>query len=96
MRYAALALFFVACLAFGQSRETLKGSGTVVAVDHELSRVTIDTNPIEELKLPALGLAFVVYDRRLLDRLRAGRKVEFEFIRQGRSFVLVRLLKNEP
>jgi Cu/Ag efflux protein CusF len=96
LRYAALALLLAAGLAFGQSRETLKGSGTVVAVDHELSRVTIDTNPIEELKLPALGLAFVVYDRRLLDRLRAGRKVEFEFIRQGRSFVLVRLLKNEP
>jgi Cu(I)/Ag(I) efflux system protein CusF len=68
----------------------------VVAVDHELSRVTVDTNPIEALKLPALGLAFIVYDRRLMDRLRAGRKVEFEFIRQGRNFVLVRVLKNEP
>ena len=97
MKYAALALLLAAGLAFGQSRpETIKASGTVVAIDHELGRVTVDTNPIEELKLPALGLAFVVYDRRLLDRLRAGRKIEFEFIRQGRSFVLVRVLKNEP
>jgi Cu(I)/Ag(I) efflux system protein CusF len=97
LRTAALALLFAACLAFGQSRtETLKASGTVIAVDHELGRVTVDTQPIEELKLPALGLAFVVYDRRLLDRLRAGRKIEFEFIKQGRSFVLVRVLKNEP
>jgi Cu/Ag efflux protein CusF len=95
LRYAALALLLAADLAFGQSRETLKGSGTVVAVDHELSRVTIDTDPIEELKLPALGLAFVVYDRKLLGRLRAGRKIEFEFIRQGRNFVLVRVLRNE-
>jgi Cu(I)/Ag(I) efflux system protein CusF len=83
-------------LAFSQSRETLKGSGTVVAIDRELSRVTVDADPIEELKLPALGLAFVVYDRRLFDRLRAGRKIEFEFIRQGRNFVLVRVLRNEP
>jgi Cu(I)/Ag(I) efflux system protein CusF len=98
LRYAALALLLAAGLAFGQSRaaETLKGSGTVVAVDRELSRVTIDTDPIEELKLPALGLAFVVYDRRLLDKLRAGRKIEFQFIRQGRNFVLVRVLKDEP
>jgi Cu/Ag efflux protein CusF len=96
LRYAALALLLAATLAFGQSRETLKGRGTVVAVDHELSRVTIDTNPIEELKLPALGLAFVVYDRKLLGKLRAGRKIEFEFIRQGRNFVLVRVLRNEP
>jgi len=97
LRYAALAFLLAASLAFGQSRsETLKASGTVVAVDHELGRVTVDTNPIEELQLPALGLAFVVYDRRLLDRLRAGRKIEFEFIRQGRNFVLVRVLRNEP
>lgn len=97
MKYAALALLLAVGLAFGQSRpETLKASGTVVAVDHELGRVTVDTNPIEELKLPALGLAFVVYDRRLMDRLRPGRKIEFEFIRQGRNFVLVRVVKNEP
>lgn len=98
MRSVALALLLAAGLAFGQSRtaETLKASGTVVALDHELGRVTIDTNPIEELKLPALGLAFVVHDRRMMDRLRAGRKIEFEFIRQGRNFVLVRVLKNEP
>jgi Cu(I)/Ag(I) efflux system protein CusF len=97
LKYVALALLLAASTAFGQSRpETIKASGTVVAVDHELSRVTVDTNPIEALKLPALGLAFIVYDRRLMDRLRAGRKVEFEFIRQGRNFVLVRVLKNEP
>jgi Cu(I)/Ag(I) efflux system protein CusF len=58
--------------------------------------VTIDTEPIDALKLPALGLAFVVYDRSLMDRMRTGRKVEFEFIKQGRSFVLVRVLKNLP
>lgn len=98
MRAAALAILLAAGLAFGPSRaaETFKASGTVVAVDHELGRVTIDANPIEELKLPALGLAFVVYDRRIMDRLRAGRKIEFEFIRQGRNFVLVRVLRNEP
>jgi len=98
LKHAALAFLLAASLAFGQARpaETIKASGTVVAVDHELGRVTVDTNPIEELKLPALGLAFIVYDRRLMDRLRAGRKIEFEFVRQGRSFVLVRVLKNEP
>lgn len=97
MRHAAFALLLVAGLAFAEPRpEILKASGTVVAVDHELGRVTIDTNPIEALQLPALGLAFVVYDRRLMDRLRPGRKLEFEFIRQGRNFVLVRVLKNEP
>jgi len=58
--------------------------------------VTIDTDPIDELKLPALGLAFSVYDRNLLERLRSGRKIEFEFVKQGRNFVLLRVLKTAP
>jgi Cu(I)/Ag(I) efflux system protein CusF len=58
--------------------------------------VTIDTEPIDALKLPALGLAFVVYDRSLLERMRSGRRIEFEFVKQGRSFVLVRVLKSLP
>ena len=81
--------------AFAQS-ERYRASGTVVAVDRDLGRITIDTNPIEALKLPALGLAFAVHDRGLLDRVRHGRKVEFEFVKQGRGFVLLKLLKNEP
>jgi len=95
MRAGFLALLLFATLALGQA-ERYRASGTVVAIDHGLGRVTIDTDPIEELKLPALGLAFIVYDGNLLDRLRSGRKVEFEFVKQGRSFVLVRLFKNAP
>lgn len=58
--------------------------------------MTIDTEPIDALKLPALGLAFVVYDRTLLERMRSGRRIEFEFVKQGRNFVLVRVLKSLP
>ena len=40
--------------------------------------------------------AFVVYDRGLLERMRSGRRIEFEFVKQGRNFVLVRVLKSLP
>lgn len=68
----------------------------MIAIDRDLGRVTIDTDPIEELKLPALGLAFSVSDRSLLERLRTGRRIEFEFVKQGRNFVLLRVLKTAP
>lgn len=95
MRAILLALFLFAAAASGQA-ERYHASGTVVAVDRDLGRITIDTEPIEALKLPALGLAFGVHDRSLLERVRTGRKVEFEFIKQGRNFVLLKLLKNAP
>lgn len=95
MRAALLALVLLAGVASAQG-ERYKASGAVVAIDRDLGRVTIDADPIDELKLPALALAFIVYDRKLLERLHSGRKVEFEFVRQGRSFVLVRLLKTAP
>ena len=95
MRAVLLALLVFTAAAFAQS-ERYRASGTVVAVDRDHGRITIDTDPIEALKLPALGLAFIVHDRSLLDRVRNGRKVEFEFVKQGRGFVLVKLLKNVP
>ena len=76
MRAALLALLLLAAAALGQS-ERYRASGTVVAVDRDLGRVTIDTNPIEELKLPALGLAFIVHDGNLLDRMRYGEVTDF-------------------
>jgi Cu(I)/Ag(I) efflux system periplasmic protein CusF len=95
MRAALLALVLLGGAAFAQG-ERYQASGAVVAIDRDLGRVTIDADPIEPLKLPALGLAFIVYDRNLLDRLRTGRRIDFEFVKQGRSFVLVRVLKTPP
>jgi len=95
MRALLLALLLSAGAALGQA-ERYRASGTVVAIDRDLGRVTIDTGPIEELKLPALALAFIVHDGGLFDRMRTGRKVDFEFVKQGRGFVLVRLLKTAP
>ena len=95
LAFVLLVSVVFASAAFAQN-ERYQASGTVVAIDHDLGRVTIDTEPIEALKLPALGLAFIVHDRRLLDRVRNGRKVEFEFVKQGRGFVLVKILKNVP
>ena len=92
MRAALFAFLLLTATALAQG-ERYQASGAVVAIDRDLGRVTIDTDPIDALKLPALGLAFSVYDRNLLERLRNGRRIEFEFVKQGRNFVLLRVLK---
>ena len=88
----ALALVLMAALAFGQPA-TYKGTGTVVAVDRDMGRVTIEADPIAALKLPALALAFIVYDQRLWNRLYKGHQLDFEFIKQGNNYVLLRASK---
>ena len=90
----AAALILVAALAFGQPG-TYKGTGTVVAIDRDMGRVTIEVDPIAALKLPELALAFNVYSERVWNRVHRGDHVEFEFAKQGNNFVLLRVL-NKP
>ena len=92
MRTAALALVLLTTLAFGQPA-TYRGTGTVIAVDRDMGRVTIDAETVDAPKLPAVALAFIVYDQRLWSRMPKGRKLEFEFAKQGNNYVLLRVLK---
>jgi Cu/Ag efflux protein CusF len=98
----ALALALAATLALGQPTAappkpgTYRGSGVVVAVDRDMGRVTIEVEPVEALKLPALALAFIVYDERVWSRVQRGRNLDFEFIKQGNNYVLLRVLKPTP
>ena len=92
MRTAALALVLLTTLAFGQPA-AYRGTGTVIAIDRDMGRVTIDADTVDAPKLPAVALAFIVYDQRLWSRLAKGRKLEFEFTKQGNNYVLLRVLK---
>jgi len=67
-----------------------------MAIDRDMGRVTIEAEPIEALKLPALALAFIVYDERVWNRVSKGRKLDFEFMKQGNNYVLLRVLKPTP
>jgi Cu(I)/Ag(I) efflux system protein CusF len=68
--------------------QTHKASGTVTKVDQENGKVTVAHGPVQSLKWPAMTMNFVVRDKALFDKLASGKKVDFEFVRQGRDYVI--------
>ena len=68
--------------------KTHKGTGTVTKVDPTGSKVTIAHGPVQTLKWPAMTMTFGVKDMALLGKLSSGKKVEFEFVKQGSEYVI--------
>jgi len=67
---------------------THRASGTVTKVDAASSKVTIAHGPVDSLKWPPMTMNFIVKDKALLGKLSSGKKIEFEFVQQGRDYVI--------
>jgi Cu(I)/Ag(I) efflux system protein CusF len=73
-------------VAFAQAVH--QASGVVKSVNVEKGSVTIAHGPVATLKWPSMTMGFSADDRELLQNLKAGAKVEFEFVRQGSRYVI--------
>jgi len=51
-------------------------------------KVTIKHDPVPSLKWPGMTMGFVVRDKAVADKLKAGAKIEFEFVQQGGDYVV--------
>ena len=65
-----------------------KATGVVKKVDPKSGTVTLAHEPIKSLNWSAMTMGFQVKDKTLLDKLQAGKKVEFEFVQQGKDYVI--------
>ena len=63
-------------------------TGVVKSVDRAKSIVMLAHDPVKSLKWPAMTMGFTVKEKSLLDKLQPGKKVEFEFVQQGRDYVI--------
>lgn len=45
--------------------------------------------PVTSLDWPIMTMSFAVKDRALLDKLAVGKKIEFEFVKEGRSYTVI-------
>lgn len=65
-----------------------KAAGVVTKVDPAAGKVTIKHEPIQSMKWPAMTMAFTVRDKALLAKLPKDKKVDFEFVQQGKDYVV--------
>ncbi|MGH8702626.1 MAG: copper-binding protein [Burkholderiales bacterium] len=70
------------------ARTAHKATGVVRKVDPKASSVTLAHDPVKSLNWPAMTMGFQVKDKTLRDKLQAGKKVEFEFVQQGKDYVI--------
>lgn len=63
------------------NQKNYSAKGEVVAVDSALSKVKLKHDAVPELKWPAMTMFFNVADKALLDTVKIGDQVEFEFVK---------------
>jgi len=70
------------------SAKVHKGTGKVTKVDPAGGSVTIAHEPVSTMNWPAMTMTFKAKDKKLLEKVKQGEKVDFEFIQQGKDYVV--------
>ena len=65
-----------------------KAAGVVKKVDPAKGTVTLAHGPVKDLNWPAMTMLFAVKDMALFGKLVVNKKIEFEFVQQGSSYVV--------
>jgi Cu/Ag efflux protein CusF len=73
---------------------THKATGTVKKADAARGMVTFDHEPVASLKWPAMTMEFEVADKAMLEKLRPGAKVQFEFKEKSKGKYVVTDVKS--
>ncbi|HEX2651369.1 MAG TPA: copper-binding protein [Burkholderiales bacterium] len=65
-----------------------QASGTVTKVEPEKNAVTVKHGPVESLKWPAMTMSFKVKDKKVLEKMKPGAKVDFTFEQSGKDYTI--------
>ena len=71
--------------------DTHRASGVVTRVDAAAGKVTIRHEPVASLNWPGMTMAFRLKDKKMIDTLKPGAKVDFDFQQQGKDYVINRI-----
>jgi len=75
------------------NQKSYSAKGEVVAVDSALSKVKLKHDAVPELKWPGMTMFFNVADKSLLDTVKTGDQVEFEFVKVDGGGPLITKIK---
>jgi Cu(I)/Ag(I) efflux system periplasmic protein CusF len=65
-----------------------KGIGIVKNINAADGTVTLAHEPIKSLNWPAMTMAFKVKDKKLIDNVAPGSKVDFTLVQSGKDYVI--------
>jgi len=68
--------------------QTHKGTGKVTKVDPAKNSVSIAHEPVGTMNWSAMTMTFKAKDKALLEKIKPGDKVDFEFVQQGKDYVV--------
>lgn len=75
------------------NQKSYAAKGEVVAVDGALSKIKLKHDAVPELKWPGMTMFFNVADKSLLDTVKIGDQVEFEFVKVDGGGPLITKIK---
>jgi Cu(I)/Ag(I) efflux system protein CusF len=66
-----------------------KATGMVTKVDKD--KVTIKHEPVPSMNWPSMTMAILVKDKAVMEKIKKDQKVDFEFVQQGKDYVVTAL-----
>ncbi len=76
-----------------ENQKSYSAKGEVVAMDSALSKVKLKHDAVPELKWPGMTMFFNVADKSLLDTVKIGDHIEFEFVKVDGGSPLITKIK---
>jgi Cu/Ag efflux protein CusF len=68
---------------------THSGTGTVKKMDAGRGMVTLDHGPIASMKWPSMTMEFEVADKKMLENLKPGSKIQFQFTEKSKGKYMI-------
>jgi Cu(I)/Ag(I) efflux system protein CusF len=65
--------------------------GTVKSVDAAKGTVTLDHEPVASMNWPAMTMTFKAKDKKMLEGIKPGQKVEIDFEKHGKDYVVTKV-----
>jgi len=65
-----------------------RATGRVVKVDFVMDEITIVHEPVASLSWPVMRMEFKVRDKKMLDKVKPGNKVDFDFVESGKDYII--------
>jgi Cu(I)/Ag(I) efflux system periplasmic protein CusF len=62
--------------------------GIVKSLDAGKGTLTVDHQAVQSMNWPAMTMTFKAKDKKMLETLAAGKKIEFDFVQQGKDYVV--------